>query len=200
VQDAQPTDTDMLRKWLSEDPAGTLILTADMAAAVRIFREMPGCMPDLHIGTLPEDPRGFNALCICPRQGIIRGYRRIVMTGMPDEYPVGDVPEVYRLDERPGWFECLPDIEMMRNVWKALGRIFARPVSYHTLRQLAHLVCADTGMDSRAVTASILSVYDMGLVDLDLESKPIVIRKSEKKKADPESSAVWRTIGRWRML
>jgi len=55
-------------------------------------------------------------------------------------------------------------------------------------------------MDSRAVTASILSVYDMGLVDLDLESKPIVIRKSEKKKADPESSAVWRTIGRWRML
>ena len=192
--------TEDVRKWLSETPVGTLILTADLSQTARILRNAGGTVPDLYFGKLPEDPRCFNALCVCPDACRISGYRRIILAGMPDEYAAEADAEVFRMDEKPAWFALLPDIAEMREVWKALGRIFARPVSYRTLRQLVHLISADTGMDARTVTASLLSIHDMGLVELELEKNPVSIRKSDKKKADPETSAVWRTIQRWRTM
>jgi len=194
------TDMETVSGWLSEDPVGTLILTADLSGAARVFRAAGDCVPDLYFGKLPGDPRAFNALCVCPVPGRITGYRRIVLAGMPAGFPVGEKAEVYRLDEKPAWLNLLPDLEGMREVWKALGRVFARPVSYYTLRQLTHLICADTGMDSRTVTAALLAINDMDLVELDLGVRPIAIRKCEKKKADPESSVVWRMIQRWRAM
>ncbi|MBE5772947.1 MAG: single-stranded-DNA-specific exonuclease RecJ [Clostridiales bacterium] len=198
AENAPAVDMEMLRGWLLKDPVGTLILTADLSEAVRIFRSVGDAVPDLYIGKLPDDPRAFNALCVCPCPGEIRGYRRIVLAGMPDEFPVPGCAEAYIFGDSPAWFSMLPDIGMMREVWKALGRIFVRPVSYRNLRQLTHLVCADTGMDPRTVTAAILSVYDMDLVELDLDVQPMMIRKSSKKKAEPDESALWRTLQRWR--
>lgn len=200
TSEVQCADVEKLEKWLTKDPQGTLVLTGDFSESVRILNRLPHAVPDLYIGKLPEDARAFNALCICPGAGSIKGYRRIVLAGIPAEFlPDGNVP-VYCLTEKAAWFELLPDIVQMREVWKSLGRIFVRPVSYHTLRQLVHLIYADTGMDVRTVTAALMAINDMGLVTLDLESKPIRIQKSNIKKADPDASQVWRVIQRWRNL
>ena len=46
--------------------------------------------------------------------------------------------------------------------------------------------------------ASILAMADMGLFALDLSEQPIRLVRSDRAKAAPEDSAVWRTLQRWR--
>ena len=189
----------MLRRQLNSDPQGTLILTSDFAGAGRIFRMAEPALPDLYIGELPSDARAFNAVCVCPPEGEIpAGYKRIILAGMPEEYPLKTDGEVFALRDQPAWMKLLPDIEDMRNAWRALVKIGKRPVIFKTMDQLAHLVCAETEMDPRTAVASLLTMHDLELIRLDLSSNPIAMMRNETKKANPESSPVWQTIQRWR--
>ena len=188
-----------LTAWLGEKPQGTLVLATDLAAAARLYRLLGSIRPDLYIGEMPADPRAFNAVCVCPSaDGIPVGYRRVVLAGMPEEYPIDRSCEVFAWETRAAWMKLLPDVEAMRETWRAMARIGCRPVSCRTLPQLVHLICADTGMDARTITAALMAIKDLNLIAMDLSSQPIRIRRSAKQKADPESSAVWRVIQRWR--
>ena len=40
---------------------------------------------------------------------------------------------------------------------------------------------------------------DMGLFSLALDEQPVAVRRSDRAKASPEDSAVWRAIQRWRV-
>lgn len=197
--DIEWAEESTLRRQLNSDPQGTLILTSDFAGASRIFRMAEPALPDLYIGELPSDARAFNAVCVCPPEGEIpAGYKRVILAGMPEEYPLKTDGEVFALRDQPAWMKLLPDIEDMRNAWRALVKIGKRPVIFRTMDQLAHLVCAETEMDPRAAVASLLTMHDLELIRLDLSSNPIAMMRNETKKANPESSPVWQTIQRWR--
>lgn len=189
-----------VRKCMAENPQGTLVLTTDFAAAVRLYRQLEPVQPDLYIGELPKDARAFNAICVCPPvEAIVTGYRRIALAGMPREYPLEGEREVYEWVDRPAWMKLLPDIDQMREVYKAVMRIGRRPVSYRTLGQLNHLVGAEAELDARTTMASLLAINDMQLITLDLNTAPIQMRRQDKRKADPKESVVWNTIQQWRV-
>ena len=193
-------DADALQAWLTERPQGTLVLASDFAAARR-WMALPGPYPpDLYLGELPADPRAFNAICVCPRGGTInRGYRRIALSGVPGEYLPG-LPdaEVSRLPDDPDWRRALPDLDAMREVYRTLMRVMRRPAWCANLAQLAHMMADEAGVADLTAAASILAMADMGLFELDLSARPVAVRRRDCPKADPEASAVWNAIQRWR--
>ncbi len=131
------------------NPQGTLVLATDLSAASRLFRQAGIAQPELYVGELPGDPRAFNAVCVCPPPASIPGgYRRVVLAGMPAEYPglCGETAfELYALDDRPAWMRLLPDIVQMREAYRAMMRVAGRPVRFHTMEQLAYLVAEEAG-------------------------------------------------------
>ena len=196
----EAADMEQLAAWTSACPQGTLILAGDLAGASRLVHGLPE--PDLLFGALPEDPRAFNAVCVCPAGGDIPGsYRRVVLAGVPVEVLAGRLHtgcRVYRLEERPGWTHCLPDLDGLRRAWRALADISRRPVRFRTLGQLAHLMAAASGLDILGALAALLALLDMELFAVDFESAPPRLRRLDRRKAEPEESAVWRAIQRWR--
>ena len=196
----EEADDDRLLRWMSERPQGTLVLTADIPAAERLTRLLAPCEPDLYLGELPGDPRAFNAVCVCPASGAIcRSYRRVVLAGAPAECLPGRVgAAVYRLPGAPAWRRDLPDLDEMRAAYRALMRVTRRPAWCKTLSQLAHMTADEAGIGDVAAAASILAMADMGLFELDLGARPISVRRRDCPKAEPEASAVWRAIQRWR--
>ncbi|MBQ6374658.1 MAG: single-stranded-DNA-specific exonuclease RecJ [Clostridia bacterium] len=196
-----PVEADTLAGWMCARPQGTLVLTSDLACAARLSR----CIspePDVSFGTMPEDPRAFNAVCVCPAADSIPGvYRRVVLAGVPAAYLSGRLegtPEVYRLEECPAWMKLLPDLDAMRTAYRALMDIVRRPVRFQDLSELAHLVASSRDMDERCALASVLALSDMGLFELDMTACPPRVRRLAAQKADPEDSAVWRAIRCWR--
>ena len=170
-----------------------------MAAASRALACGPkDCPPDLYFGALPDDPRAFNAVCVCPRLGEIpRGYRNIALAGTPGEWlPEG--ASAYRLPLRAGWMDAMPDLVAMREAFKVLAALSTRPIRFHTLAQLVHLVEAESGLHRAAALASVLAIQDMGLFKIDMEASPPRLKRLAKRKADPEKSPVWQNIQRIR--
>lgn len=199
-REEKPADENLLRQLLNDTPQGTLILTSDFEGAVRILRLTEPATPDLLIGELPEDGRAFNAVCVCPPVGkILTGYKRIFIVGIPEEYPMETGAQIFVFQDSPAWMKLAPDIEILRAVWRALVHIGKRPVIYKTMEQLLYLICADSGTDSRAAMASLLTMHDLGLIELDIESAPVSLKLRKNKKADPEESFVWRSLQRWRV-
>ena len=188
--------------WMAETPQGTLVLATDLSAASRLFRQAGIAQPELYVGELPGDPRAFNAVCVCPPPASIPGgYRRVVLAGMPAEYPglCGETAfELYALDDRPAWMRLLPDIVQMREAYRAMMRVAGRPVRFHTMEQLAYLVAEEAGLDLRTALASILTMSDLRLISVDTEASPMKLRRNERRRAEPEESEVWRAIQRWR--
>ena len=194
------TEIDAVRAWMAERPQGTLVLTAELADAVRLVRALSGASPDICLGELPGDPRCFNAVCAYPPARPVRpGYRRVVLAGMPPEYPL-DAPgaEVWRLRGWPEWTRELPDLPGMRAVYRALMRVGQRPAWCRTLEQLARMTADEAGVGDCAAMAAILAMADMGLFELSDGDGGMQIRRSPQDRADPEQSAVWRAIQRWR--
>ena len=184
-----------LAQWLAASPQGTLIIAGDLAAASKALSLGPA---DLTIGKLPDDPRAFNTVCICPKMGAIpKGYRRVVLMGCPDEW-LKWTGDTYRLMTHPGWTDCLPDLEAMRGIYRALMELCRRPVQFGSLRQLAHMASGLADQSRLSALMSMLIIEDMGLFEYDFDAVPAHLRRLSRKKAEPEDSAVWRTIQRWR--
>ena len=188
-------DADALSAVLSAAPQGTLMLAGDMAAAALALRLGP-C--DLHIGAMPDDPRGFNAVCVCPRAGAIpAGCRRVVLMGCPAE-ALDWEGEVFRLDVRPDWLDAIPDLDAMRDAYRALTALYRRGTPCRNLQMLAHAVAEQSGRNRLTALLSLLTLEDMGLFAFDLNASPVGIRRLDRRHAEPGESAVWRMIQSWR--
>jgi hypothetical protein len=185
---------------MAERPQGTLVVTSDLPSAGRIARLAGDCPPDLVVGGLPDDPRAFNAVCVCPPVGEISpGYGRIVLAGVPGRWlTAGSVQRAFRLPETPAWMAQLPDVETMREVYLALMRVGRRPAWCPSLWQLVHMTAEEAGTADITAAASILAMADMGLFRLDRSADAFAIARSDRAKASPEESAVWQHIQRWR--
>lgn len=193
-------DESALAGWMAERPQGTLIVTSDMAGAGRMLRLAEDCPPDLVVGGLPEDPRAFNAVCVCPPVGEIPpGYERIVLAGTPVRWLTESAPKrAFRMPETPAWTALLPDLTAMREVYLALMRVGRRPAWCPSLWQLIHMTAEEAGTADVTAAASILAMADMGLFSLERSSQAFSITRSARAKASPEHSAVWQLIQRWR--
>ena len=202
ARELMPVDAQTLDNWLAERPQGTLIVTSDFACAGRLLRRDEDIRPDLALGALPDDPRAFNTVCVCPPRGsIMPGYDRVVLAGTPGEW-LSEIPDaqVYRLEDAPAWTRQLPDVDDMREAYKAIMRLMRRPAWLASFWQLCHMVAEEAGLGDVAATASILAMADMGLFELDLSVQPFSLTRCPASKADPEQSAVWKLIQRWKQF
>lgn len=192
-------DAGELTAMLEASPQGTLIVAGDLSAAARVLLLSPAeALPDLYFGELPSDPRAFNAICVCPTKGAIqRGYGNIVLCGAPSDWLTED-REVMRLPDDPGWRNLLPDLDAMRETYKALQSLSRRPLRFHTLEDLAHLAAVTSGQEMLTALMSILAIEDMGLIRIELDNVPPRLIRTNLKKADPDQSTVWRMLQRWR--
>jgi len=193
-------DESTLAGWMAERPQGTLIVTSDLACAGRLLRLAGDCPPDLVVGGLPEDPRAFNTVCVCPPVGQIpAGYDRVVLAGVPGRWLTEAVAKkAFRLPETPAWTALLPDLAIMREVYLALMRVGRRPAWCTSLWQLVHMTAEEAGTADVTAVASILAMADMGLFRLERSSQAFSIARSPQAKASPEQSAVWQLIQQWR--
>ena len=187
-----------LREMIAREPQGTLVLTADLAETGRLYGALANGAADVFIGEVPDDPRAFNALCAYPPRNLPAGYRRVVLAGIPDCGALPAGAKAYRLAARAPWLGALPDVDQMREAYKALRRLAARPIRCTSLEMLAHLLSSATGLDSVCCAASALALADMKLIELALCGQPMCFRLNAAQKTDPDSSAVWRTLQAWR--
>lgn len=197
--DVPPVDADAVSGWMGENPQGTLVIASDIACAGRWMRRLAARAPDLVLGEYPADPRAFNAVCVCPARGTPRGYRRIALAGAPVQcLPELAGVQVFRIDDDPAWIRQLPDVDEMREVYKALVRVSRRPAWCASMWQLSRMTAEEAGVGEVTAAASILAMADMGLFALTLDDESIALRRSPQPKADPETSAVWNMMQRWR--
>ena len=153
---------------------------------------------DLYFGALPDDPRAFNAVCVCPPPGgIPQGYRRVILLGCPAEWLPGDV-RAYRLETRPNWVRCLPDLDDMRDAYRALMEVCRRPARVGSLQQLAQITSELCGLSRLSALMSLVAIEDMGLFEFDFNASPARVRRLNRKKAEPDESAAWRIIQHWK--
>ena len=193
-------DPDELADWLRATPQGTLILTADLAMAARLCRLFGPDAPDLYFGALPDDPRCFNALCVCPPvRPIDPGYHRIVLAGIPSEVLTDSpgAPGCY-LDDDPAWLRCLPDLEYLRDAYRAMMALSRRPSLIDGPTRLAMAVAEEAGMDPITAAAAVPALLDMGLFHVTYEGGAATIERRGAAKVAPETSEVWKIIQRWR--
>ena len=195
AREIAPITEGRLSEWLGTSPQGTLMIAGDAASAALAARLGP-C--DVYIGRLPDDPRAFNAVCLCPKRGKIpASYRRAVLMNCPAQ--AVDFPgETFRLDARPDWVDAIPDLDHMRAVYRALMELCRRPLRFAGLQQLALLTAEDAGTDRLTALLSLLAIEDMGLFRYDFDALPARLVRLNKRKADPDQSRVWRMIQGWR--
>ena len=191
-------DAGTLREWLKRSPQGTLVIAGSCDAAMKLLAAVAPSVPDVCVGAMPEDPRAFNALCVCPPMGAIpRGYRRIVLAGVPgDALPDREGVQVCALSDVCDTWGFLPDLDAMRAAYVAMMRVGQRPAYCASLVQLVQMTAEESGRDTREVLVSLLAMADMGLIELTLN--PFGVRRSAAKKANPGESALWQRVQRWR--
>jgi len=102
------------------------------------------------------------------------------------------------MSETPVWTALLPDLATMREVYLALMRVGRRPAWCPSLWQLVHMTAEEAGTADVTAAASILAMADMGLFSLERSARSFAITRSERAKASPDESAVWRLVQRWR--
>ena len=199
LPDVGTVDPGTVAGWLRERPQGTLVVTSGVAAAEALLRLAGDNAPDLVLGELPRDPRAFNAVCVCPATGgIAPGYGRLVLADVPPEFvPEGWTGDAWRLRGTPGLGGRLPDVDGLREAYRAMMHVLRRPAWCRTLGELARVYEEEAGLDPVAVTAAMLAMVDMGLFALELRPS-VRLTRLDKGKADPRQSAVWNAIERWR--
>ena len=106
--------------------------------------------------------------------------------------------EVFRLDIRPDWLDVIPDLDAMRDVYRALTALYRRGTPCRNLQMLAHAVAVQSGKGPLTALLSLLTLEDMGLFAFDLSASPVGVRRLDRKRAEPGDSAVWRMIQSWR--
>ena len=178
-----------LRKTVAENVQGTWVFCADLACAREIMRAVQPCEMDLCIGRMPEDERCFNSVIVCPEEigALPPGVRRIVFAGMP-AMDMGADAFFLEMPARMG----LPDVDEMREVYKAFRSISKRPAVMADFDALDELLHQECGLSRLKCHASMLALRDMQLADI--RTKPFGAYLLPMQKTDPDDSAVWRAL------
>ena len=194
-----PISMGALRSRLEAGAQGIWILCARLADAREILEAARLCAPDLCIGALPEDARVFNSVIACPDRlgGFPPGLRTLVLAGIP---ALRDVPEgVEQRSLGEGCFalrEEMPDVDQMREVYRAARHLSRRPVHMRDVEALDAHLAEETGLESTRCHVALLALMEMKLVEL--RERPFGLLLPPMKKTDPECSALWRAVGRLR--
>ncbi len=190
----QYTDVNALRALLHRGVQGTWILCASLDAAQQLRAALADCPLDLSIGALPEDARAFNAIAVCPERldGFPRALRHLVLAGLPA--PEAEIPgvEVCSLDWEEGLWRELPDVDQMREVYRAALHLSRRPLHFSSWEALDHHLSEEAQLPLTACHVSLLALLDMQLIEL--REKPFAMQVPPVRKTDPQSSALWRAI------
>ena len=194
-----PIDFDALAERFGQSPQGAILITSEYAEAARLMKTLPeACAPDLYTSEWPEDPRAFNAICVCPAKGTMpRGYTHVTLCGVPRGVLPQGTP-YYRLEASSDWFNQLPELQTMRQVYRGLMDLSRRPMRFFNLKQLNQLVADSVGTDPIGTLASIIAIEAMGLFEYNFSVAPARILRLPAKKAEPEECPLWRTLQRWR--
>ena len=104
---------------------------------------------------------------------------------------------VFSLEGESAYAGRLPDVDEMREVYKAARVLTRRPMHAPDMEALVHALAEEAGMDATKCHASLLALMDMQL--LALREKPFGLMMLPMQKKDPETSAVWRTIQKLKM-
>lgn len=183
-----------LKARLEAGVQGTWILCAGLDAARRILAEMEPCPLDLSIGELPKDARAFNSLIVWPEKldAYPKGLRKLVLAGLPvpDEVPEG--VEVLMLEGFAFPADELPDVNRMRETYKAARSLSRRPVKITDAEALALMLSEEAGLSPTCCHVSLLALMDLKLVEVT--PKPMRLLVPAARKTDPESSALWRAM------
>ena len=183
-----------LHAALAASPQGTWILCASLDAALALNRALKDCPLDLSIGALPEDRRAFNSIAVCPERLDIfpRSLRRLVLAGLPAPMEGIEGVELVHIDwDEPLWRE-LPDVDQMREVYRAARHLSRRPFHASGWEDLDAQLSDEAQLPLTACHASLLVLMDMQLVEL--RERPFGMHLPPRKKTDPQSSALWRAI------
>ena len=86
----------------------------------------------------------------------------------------------------------LPDVDEMREVYRAARSFARRPAHAPNLEALAQLLAEEAHISATKCHVSLLALADMRLVEL--RGKPFGLVLPPMRKTDPDSSAVWRRI------
>lgn len=165
---------------LAKFPQGTLVVAGDAAIAGE-FETL-----DAFIGTYPEDPRSFNAVCLLPAGAIPSGYRHVVYAGVP-------APDGGEALECPcaDWVRALPGLEEMRKAYRALKRLFARPVANGSLEGWGRSLADECELSVPCAMAAILVLIDMDLIE---KKDGWRLARGAFHKVDPMESAAYRAV------
>lgn len=185
-----------LKLRLCNQLQGTLILCSTLEAAREILRRVNPAEPDLFIGRISDDARMYNALCVCPDHlRFPKALRTLVLADVPLPAGIGEEAQVYRLREiESNLWEQLPDVNQMREVYKAALRLSRRPLRIRSAEELDHILADESGQTPLVARASVLALADMKLVAL--REKPFSFTLPPMHKTNPDDSAVWQTIQR----
>ena len=174
-----------VRALLSASPQGTLLAAADFEQAlflIGIVEEEPALRCDVTIGAYPQDARAFNALCLLPAGREARNYRRVLWAR-----EVRGAPAC-------AWRAELPDVDGLREAYRALRGILRRPAVYEGLAGLCRLVGGECGLSGVGAGAALLALQDMRLIKTDERGARLL----PMEKRDPMESAVVQTLLRLR--
>jgi hypothetical protein len=191
------SEADML-DMLKASPQGTLVLTADLGLTRRILDLTGPDAPDVFIRDLPDDERAFNALCAYANRKLPKGYRRIVLAGVPDWFEVPEGAQVYRVDYDSCTRKLMPDVDTLREAYKAIRLVPKRHEDWDEFYMLVHLVESYAEMHYAAATVCVLALDEMKLIDLDFDAQPMTMKIPPMRKVDPDTSAVWRAVQAWK--
>ena len=185
-----------LRARLNGSIQGVWILCASLEEARRVLEAARPCPLDLSIGALPEEPRAFNCVIACPdRLGALpRALRTLVLAGMPAPEDAPEGVELRTLEGGSSLWTQLPDVDQMREVYRAALHLSRRPAHIPDVEALDARLSELAGLPPTLCHAALLALMDMKLVEL--RQRPFGLSVPPAKKTDPESSALWRAIGR----
>jgi hypothetical protein len=102
------------------------------------------------------------------------------------------------MDMDAAWRKTLPDVDQLRSLYKAVRGVLAGPARTDEYDMVIHLTASRSGLSHAAAAAGLLTLNDMGLIELDPNTFPCTLKMNAMRKTDPESSAVWRALQAWR--
>ena len=188
---------DALRRRLTGSVQGTFILCGGFDAARSLLEALAPCPLDVHIGRIPKDVRAFNSLIVWPEElgEFPRALRTLVLAGLPaPDAPAG--AEVFTLPVESALRGELPDVDQMREVYKAARSLSRRPIRLTDIESLDLRLSEETGLSPTICHVSLLALLDLKLVALS--ERPLGLTVPAVQKTDPDSSALWRAVGELR--
>ncbi len=183
----------MLAERMRENIMGTLVECADWESA-RVLTGLAGPeRADVMRGEYPADPRGFNAVCVCPLGESPAFYPYRVCAGLPQEL-CGDAMRVQDAPLCPALRKC-PDVDSLRDIFKA-----ARGLGYARFAEEGEACGALAGalqMDLDACALGLGVLEHMGLIRLETRENGVSFL-CESRKASPEEDELYRFLTRLR--